>query len=203
MTGPTGVSGVGGPTGVSGAASTVTGPTGPTGPAEIVYVKGGTNAAVNDTNDVTIATCDVTSVSAGDILKVDAWLTILNNSAATRVYVFTLDFDGLFDVELSSGASVQSATVENWFRVQGVCDVRANNLAYGMMALDLQIAATTLASGTDTAGAATHLQAKGWGTSTSDATGTLTVALKVRSADATATQTCRLHYFTVTKVTPT
>jgi hypothetical protein len=157
---------------------------------------------VNDTNDVTIATRDVTGVAAGDQVYVDAWFTILNNSTATRVYAITLDFDGLFDVELSTGASATSATLLQWCRVQGVCDIRSTSLAYGMACLDLQLAAG-VASGTDTSAAATHLQAKGWATSSSDATGTLTVALKCRSANATATQTLRLHYFEIRKVTPT
>jgi hypothetical protein len=168
----------------------------------VVYVKAGADFAVNDTNDVTIATRDVSSVSAGDTLFVDAWFTILNNSTATRVYAVTLDFDGLFDIELSTGASAFSSTLMQWCRVQGVCDVRASNLVYAMAALDMQLAAG-IASGTDTSAAATHLQAKGWGTSTSDATGTLTVALKVRSANATATQTLRLHGFTIRKLAAT
>jgi hypothetical protein len=168
----------------------------------VVYVPTTADTAVNNASDVTIVTRDVTGVSAGDQLFVDAWFTILNNSTATRVYAVTLDFDGLFDIELSTGASAFSATLMQWCRVQGVCDVRSTSLAYGMAALDLQLAAG-IASGTDTSAAATHLQAKGWATSTSDATGTLTVALKVRSANATATQTLRLHGFTISKLTPT
>jgi hypothetical protein len=167
-----------------------------------VFVRSAADFSVNDTNDVTIATRDVTGVAAGDQLYVDAWFTVLNNSTATRVYAITLDFDNLFDVELSTGASAFSTTLMQWCHVYGVCDVRASNLVYAMMALDMQLAAG-VASGTDTAAAATHLQAKGWGTSTSDATGTLTVALKVRSANATATQTLRLHGFTIRKLTPT
>ena len=164
----------------------------------LVYVKAGANTAVNDTNDVTIATYDATGVAAGDSLLVDAWFTIYNSSTATRAYVVTLDFDALFDVELTTGASADSATLMQWCHVYGVCDVRANNLVYAMTGLDMQIAAG-VAGGGDTTALATHLSAKGWGTSTSDATGTLTVTLKVRSANSTATQTLRLHRFTVTK----
>ena len=141
-------------------------------------------------------------VFAGDQVLVDAWFTILNNSTATRVYVMTLDFDGLFDIEITTGACATSATLMHPFRVQGVCDVRAANLSYGMVFVDSQLAAG-VASGGDTTIAATHLQGKGWGTSTTDATGTLTTALKIRSADATATQTLRLHHFAVRKLSPT
>ena len=167
----------------------------------MVYVRAAADFNL-DNADATIATRDVTSVAAGDQLVVDAWFTILNNSGATRVYAITLDFDGLFDVELSTGASATSATALQWCRIQGVCDVRANNLVYAMMGLDIQLAAG-VASGADTSAAATHLQAKGWATSTSDATGTLTVALKARSAATAATQTLRLHGFAIRKLTPT
>ena len=60
-----------------------------------------------------------------------------------------------------------------------------------------------ISDGTDTTMAATHLRGNGWGTTASDASGTTTVALKIRSAAATATQTCRLHVFTISKHTPT
>lgn len=166
----------------------------------LLYVAAGADTAVNNASDVTIITKDVTGVAAGDTLYVDAWFTLLNNSTATRVYVITLDFDGLFDVEISTGAMAFSSTLIHPFHVYGVCDVRASNLVYGMMMVDGTIAAgTSMTSGGDSTMAATHLQGKGWGTSTSDATGTLTVALKVRSANATATQTLRLHHFTIRK----
>ena len=167
-----------------------------------MYVPTTANTAVNNASDVTIVTRDVTGVAAGDQLFVDAWFTILNNSTATRVYAVTLDFDGLFDIELVHRRVGLLATVMQWCRVQGVCDVRANNLAYAMVSLDLQTGSNArirhryVSSGDALAG-------KGLGTSTSDATGTLTVALKVRSANATATQTLRLHGFTIRKVTPT
>jgi len=169
---------------------------------DVVYTPTTADTAVNSTSDVTIVTRDVTSVSAGNQVIVDAWFTILNNSGATRVYVITLDCDGLFDIEISTGASAVSATLMHPFHVTAVCDIRSTSLAYEMVHVDGQLAAG-IASGTDTTMAATHLQGKGWGTSASDATGTLTVALKVRSANVTATQTLRLHHFTIRKVTPT
>ena len=56
---------------------------------------------------------------------------------------------------------------------------------------------------TDTTMAATHLRGQSWGTTASNASGTCTVTLTIRSAAATATQTCRLHRFVIRKVTPT
>lgn len=172
------------------------------GGGDVVFTGTPGNIAVNSTSDVTIVTRDVTGVAAGDQLFVDAWFTISNNSTATRVYTITLDFDAAFDIEHASGACATSATLEHWFHVQGCLSVRSNILSYAMTESRNQLAAG-LASGGDTTMAATHLEAKGWGTTILDLTGTVTVALKVRSANATAVQTLRLHGFTIRKVTPT
>jgi hypothetical protein len=140
-------------------------------------------------------------VAAGDQLLVDAWFTILNNSGATRVITLTLDFDGLFDIELSTGALATSATLMHPFHMAAVLDVRASNLAYAVVEIT-GFTAAGIASGGDTSMAATMLGATSWGTSTSDATDTVTVTLRARSANGTATQTLRLHSLTVRKVTP-
>jgi hypothetical protein len=166
-----------------------------------VWVATPADTAINDTNDVTIVTHDMTSIAAGDQIIVDAWFVVLNNSTATRNIIVTLDFDALFDVELTMPAVATSATLLHPARIRGVLDVRSTSLAYGMMFLDMQLAAG-IASGTDTSAAATHLAAKGWGTSGSNATGTVTVALKARSANNTATQTFRLHSLTMERLTP-
>jgi hypothetical protein len=172
------------------------------GAGDLVFIDTPNDVAINSTSDVTINTRDVTSVSAGDQLIVDAWATILNNSGATRNIILTLDFDAAFDIELTLPALATSSTLLHPVHIYGILDVRASNLAYAMIFADMQLAAG-IASGTDTSAAATHLQAKGWGTTASDLTGTVTVALKARSANATATQTLRLHSHTIRKVTPT
>lgn len=178
------------------------GHTHPPSGGDIVYVPTCGDTAVNNVADVTIVTRNVTGVLAGDQIIVEGAFTILNNSAATRVYVITVDFDGLFDIEITTGALAFSATLIHPFMFRAVLNVRAANLAYAVVAVEGQLAAG-IASGGDTTMAATHLHGKGWGTTTSDATGTCTVALKVRSANATATQTLRLHQFTIRKVSPT
>jgi hypothetical protein len=184
------------------------GPPGPAGAAggggssDVVYVAGGADTAINSVTDVTIVTRDVTSVSSGDKIMVEAWGTILNNSGSTRNIILTLDFDAAFDVELTMPALATSSTLLHPFHIKAVLDIRSASLAYGMMFLDMQLAAG-IASGTDTSAAATHLQAKGWGTTASDLTSTCTVVFKVRSASATATQTMRLHNMVIRKVTPT
>lgn len=172
------------------------------GSDDVVYAPTTADIAVNNTADVTINTRDVTGAAAGDQYIVDAWFTILNNSGATRVYVITVDFDGLFDIEISTGACATSATLLHPFHITAVMDIRAANLCYGVVIAEGQLAAG-VASGGDTTMAATHLRGMGWATSASDATGTLTAALKVRSAATTATQTLRLHHYTIRKVRPT
>ena len=172
------------------------------GSSPVVYVAAGADTAINSVSDVTIVTRDVTGVGATDKITVEAGFVILNNSTATRVCVITLDFDGLFDVEFSTGALAFSATLMHPFYLRATLDIRSSSLAYGIFTCEGQLAAG-IASGTDTTMAATHLRAMGWGTTTSDASGTCTVALKIRSASAVATQTCRLHSFVVSKYTPT
>lgn len=172
------------------------------GSSDIVYVANGADTAINSLTDVTIVTRDVASVGATDKLEVVADFTIHNNSTATRACVFTLDFDGLFDLEFTTGALAFSATLMHPFTMRAVLDIRSASLAYATVVCEGQLAAG-IASGTDTTMAATHLRGHEWGTTTSDASGTCTVALKARSPSATATQTFRLHRFIIRKVTPT
>lgn len=170
--------------------------------SDLVYVGTAANTAINSLSDVQIVSRNVTSVGTTDKLDVTADFVILNASGAGRAYVITLDFDGLFDVEFTTGSLANSATLMHPFTMRGMLDIRANNLCYATFVCEGQLAAG-IASGTDTTMAATHLRAHGWGTSTSDASSTTTVTLHIRSANATATQTCRLHNFQIRKATPT
>ena len=172
------------------------------GSSDLVYAAAGSDVAINSVTDITVVTRDVTSVGATDILDVTANFVILNNSTAIRVYVITLDFDGLFDVEFTTGALAFSATLMHPFTVRGVLGIRSTSLAYATFVAEGQLAAGVAAGG-DTTMAATHLRASGWGSTTSDASGTCTVTLRIRSANATATQTCRLLNFQIRKATPT
>lgn len=169
---------------------------------DVVYAPTPGDTPINNVADVTVVTRNVTGVAAGDQIIVEADFVILNNSGAARVYVITLDFDSLFDVEFTTGSMAASATLMHPIRIRAVCNVRASNLAYMTAELHQQLAAG-LAAGADVATAATMLQNMSWGSSTSDATGTLTVDFKIRSANGTATQTCRLVGFTIRKVSPT
>lgn len=206
-TGPQGAAGSSGAQGADGAAGAqgASGPQGAQGSAgasDLVYVAAGADTAVNVTADATIVTRNVAGVAAGDQIVADGHFTILNNSGATRVYVLTLDFGGLFDIEFSTGALAASATLMHPFFIRAVLDVRSTSLAYSVVSIEGQLAAGVAAGGDTTMGAAS-LYGRSWGTTASNATGTLAVALKVRSANATATQTLRLHHLSIRKVTPT
>jgi hypothetical protein len=177
------------------------GPPGRSDQANMIYVAPGADTAINSVADIQIISRNVTPIVAGEKLIVEAWMTILNNSGATRVIVLTLDFDGLFDLEVSTGALATSATLIHPIRMRAVLDIRATNLCYEMVEAKGYTAAG-IASGGDAAMLATSLDTILWGTSTSNATDTCTVTLHARSANATATQTLRLHCFTIQKVTP-
>lgn len=166
----------------------------------IAFVATPGDTAINSVSDVTIVTHDVTT-AVGDQLLVEAHFVILNNSGATRAEVITLDFDALGDIELTTNALATSSTLMHPFYLRGTLDIRASNLCYMVVELEGQLAAG-IASGTDTTMAQTHLRGQGWATSASDASGTTTVALFIRSPSATATQTCRLHHFTIRQYTP-
>jgi hypothetical protein len=175
-------------------------PAGGGGSSPVVFVATTADTAINSTTDVTVLTRDVTSVGATDKLVVDCDFTIVNASGAARVYVVTLDFDGLFDVEFTTGSL--AITTGHFFNMRGTLDIRSTSLAYGTFTIEGGLVAG-LASGADTTMVATHLRTRGWGETTSNASGTTTVALKIRSAAGTATQTCRLHNLTISKYTPT
>jgi hypothetical protein len=165
-----------------------------------VYVAAGADTSIASTTDVTVLTRDVTSVGETDKLVVDVDFTILNASGAARVYVVTLDFDNLFDVKFTTGSL--AVTTGHYFNMRGVLDIRSTSLAYATFTIEGGLIAG-LASGADTTTVATHLRTRGWGTTASNASGTTTVALKARSAAATATQTLRLHNMVISKYTPT
>ncbi len=160
------------------------------------------DTAINSITDVSVVSSNLTDIAVGDQILVDCMLTIFNNSTAARVYVITLDINGLFDIEFTTGSLAFSATLEHPFILTASFAVRSTSLSYQVVECRGQLA-TGLAAGGDTTTQATNLQAMGWGSSAANMTGTQPVQLKVRSASATATQTCRVHSFVVRKVSPT
>ncbi len=170
------------------------------GSDDVVYKAAGADTAINSTTDVTIVTTGV-STAVGDKLLVEAWFTILQNSGATRVFNISLDFDGAFPSEFITGALAASATLLHPMRLKAVLDIRSASLTYAMAEIFGNPAAGIADDANMTMGT-TGLWARTWGTQTSDMSGTTTVAFMIRSANATATQTLRLHTFTIRKFTP-
>lgn len=156
-----------------------------------IHVIGGSDTTITSA-DAALFTKTITGLVAGNLITVEGWLTYLNDSGATRAPIITIDWDGLFDVELQAGAMVNSATLRHPCYFHGVLDIRATNLCYGVCTVEWELAAGR-ASGDDSTVAQTHLRAMGWGTSTTDATGSTDVTVSMRTGANTVTQTCRLH----------
>lgn len=169
--------------------------------SDLVYTATPSDTAVNSLTDVQILTTNVTDLAAGDQLLVSGSFTILNNSGSARIYNVTLDFDGLFDIELVTASLSASATSEHPLFFEGTLSVRSSGLAY--MTCEMRgYTATASAAGADNASSTGTFSTSSWNTSASDATGTVAVSLNVHSASATATQTFRLHTLTIRKVSP-
>ena len=172
------------------------------GSSDLVYVAPAADTDISEITPVQIVSRDVTSVGATDQLIVEAWFTILNDSAGTRTYIITLDFDGLFAVSFTTGALSIHASSEHTFKMEGMLSIRSTSNAYAMMTIN-GFTATAQASGSDTTMAADRLTNISWGNTASDASSTTTVTLHITSSNANATQTCRLHNFSIRKLTPT
>ena len=155
--------------------------------------------AVNSVTDVTLGTKSVT-LAAGDQAKVDAWVLLLNNSGATRVYVLTLDVGALFDVEFTTPALAASATAKWMIHLQGVTAVVSTSLALTMTEVLLSVAGPRHGRGLDGRGDAPRGARLGddgvepHGQPGRRAEGPL--------ANATATQTADLVSMTVERVRP-
>ena len=112
-------------------------------------------------------------------------------------YTMTPDFDGQFDPELTvtqaTNAVQKAPYIFEWRLV-----VAATNEAYFMGQVDRELqsdaAQWRVGSG---------LNHMAYDTSTADLTGTITVSLKIRASNATATQTFRVYSFVVRKIAST
>lgn len=166
-----------------------------------VYLPTCGDTAINSVTDVTIATRDVGTTAANDVLIIEGEFIILNNSTATRVYNITVDFDTAFVIEMITGSLATSSTLLHPCSFRFVCNIRSTSLAYCVGKAHMGPAAGIADSGNPTL-AATDLTGIGWASSGGNLTGTTTCNLKIRSASATATQTCRLVNFEVRRITP-
>lgn len=153
-----------------------------------------TDTAINSVTNVTLISENIASVVAGDHIEFEAFATILN-TPGLRVYTFTIEFGSLtltaVSFTLPAGASSRGVV-----RISGKCAISATNLAYceGHILTSNNIAAN--AAGTIDGSDCPFC----WNTTTSDLTGTMAFALKVKSNEASATQTLTLHSYKLHKL---
>ena len=161
--------------------------------SEVVYAENAeAGVSVASTTDITIATTDVTGVVAGDLLVAETWLRIFNESGASREYTMTVEMGSFtFALALNIGDDDHGVFKNQWIlavvstsdaQVQGYLDYNTNAIK-GNFNLGNEFAVFDFSS--------------------SDLTGTVTVASKVKSDNATATQTAYNNGFVVRKISST
>jgi hypothetical protein len=159
---------------------------------DIVFADvGSAGVSIDDLADQTIWTEDV-AVAVGDTLIVETWGRGNNGTGGARNWVLTLDFDSIFDMEwlFTAGA------VDQGWRMEAKLAVPATNFAaYLLESKFNQVGSGSLA--------ALSNYYFGYETSTSDLTGTVTVALKGRSEFAGGTQVLFPYSTTIRKIPST
>jgi len=145
--------------------------------------------SIDNAADQTIWTQDV-SVAVGDTLIVETWGRGNNGTGAGRDWTLTLDFDSIFDMEW---LFTQGAVDCGWRMVAQLAVPATNFAAYLLESKFNQVGSGSLA--------ALNNYYFGYETSTSDLTGTVTVALKGRSNFVGGTQVV-FPYSTVIRKVP-
>jgi hypothetical protein len=169
---------------------------------DVVYSDNGDTADIDiaSTTYVTIKTTDVADVAVGDTLQAELHGIFFNNSGANRTYTLDADFDAAFANE--SGVTVGwDATGGVPLVLRWVIGVAATDSAY-YVGKKHTFGITDRPPGvwyTITSGDSEAV----WDSAGSDLTGTVTVNLRIKSSDATATQGFRVVSFVVRKVSST
>ena len=128
------------------------------------------------------------TLAVGDIVEVEMWGTLLNNSAATRTYtpsmVLTVGVNTL-TLTCTDGTTVgASGTNRAYWRVKAWFTVASTSATQGMMESDRAPGAA--ANSPQSIAATTNR--KVWNTSSSNMTGSATIQIRFQSDNATATQ---------------
>jgi hypothetical protein len=156
----------------------------------------GGDIAINDTAYVTLAS-GVFDIAAGDAFLLECDFLILNNSGGARTYSYAVDINGLV-AEFADGATIAaSATNHAPTEMRGSARIYSSSLAYAMVRMYHPIGVAA-----DTRGAfVLNNTGMGWDSTASDLTGSSkTVALKIKSSAATATQTARVLAFRIRRI---
>jgi len=147
------------------------------------------DTAVNTLTDVEILSKSLTGIAAGDIIQIETFFTVLNNSGATRKYTQTYNIGGIAFVIGGLFSVSTSATDRALYHTKITCTVLSSGSANvsGNIEQGRGAAGATLGSGVATS----------WVTTATDVTGTKTISLDVKSDGATATQTLTLNGYTI------
>lgn len=156
---------------------------------DVVYTENAeASVSVASTSDITIATTDVTGVVAGDLLVATSWIRLFNDSGGTRTYTITLEMGSVTQAANFAIIGNDHAIFKHEWILAVVSTSDAQFQA--QIEYDLNAIANNYASTTDRVA---------YKTSTSDLTGTVTVAFKVRSNSTSTPQTVYNHGFVVRK----
>ncbi len=156
-------------------------------PTDVVYTENAeAGVSVASTSDVTIATTDVTGVVAGDLLVAEAWFRVFNDSGGTKTYTFTIEMESLTE-ELGVGVVTGNHLILRFQWILAVVSASESRFQ-GIVQFDVN-------SGTWENSTVRSV----WNATASDLTGTVTVAFKVKSSNATGTQTGYPDGFVVRK----
>ena len=154
---------------------------------------------ISEVTDVTIKTRDVTGVAVGDLLSAELRGTLLQNSGGTRSITFTPDFDNDFDPELAINISASA----DRFLVLARWDLAVVSTSVAHMNATIKVSTATAAGTYREVWNGAGDQNWVYDNSVNDLTGTITVSLKIRSNNATATQDLLVHSFVVRKIPST
>lgn len=171
-------------------------------------VSGG-DVLFSDTPNTTTSIASVTAVElvnksitfvAGDVVNVEMWGTLLNNSAAARTYtpsmVMTVGVNTL-TLTCTDGATVAaSGTNRAYWRVRGMFTVASTSVTQGMMESDRAPGAA--ANSPQSIVATTNR--KVWNTTASNMVGSGSIAIRFQSDNATATQQFTVYGYTMRKI---
>lgn len=152
-----------------------------------------TDVDIASITDVTLFSQSLTGLSVGDTIIVEAWITILNNSAAARTWTYSCDL-GAFTFEMGDGTTqAAAAAARSFVKLECKYSISATNLTRLTYSLFRMIPATTDSGN----GGITDRYA--WSSNTGNLTGTQTLTVQIRSNSATTTQTATVESWRITR----
>ena len=153
---------------------------------------------INSLSAVDIMVANLT-LAAGEVVTVELWGTLLNNSTAVRTYTpsMLLSASGganILTLTCTDGATVGThATNRAYWRVKGFFTVNSTSLTQGLMESDRAPAGA--ANAVQSIAATTNR--KVWNTTTNDMTGTAVLTVRFLSSANTATQQFTVYGYQV------